>query len=812
MNFRRLLVISLLVVVAWPFSTAIAVNTPNSTNTKVNEQTDFYLQVGAFAYLDHAKQLSQQLQDNLHQPVRISESHKDEHTLYKVQVGPLASAQLAHTIRQQINMLQHPDATSTSSIPAIQPLHIAASTATEQRFKQRISKTKPTNAFSKPAPKKPAPARIWNLRNADIRSVIDEVSRITGKNFLIDPRVQGKVTIVANKPLSPDAVYQVFLSALQVSGYAAVRTGQVTKIVPSMNAKVLATRVTGRVAPGQGDEVVVRVIPIKYVTADQLVPALRPLIPEWGSISAYRPANTLIISGRAANVKRIAKIISRVDTSSSNGYDVVPVRNASADALVKTLKSLQQDTSKISSQQASIAADDRGNAIILSGNKAARLRMKVLISQLDQSTPGGNGNTQVIFLRYMQAKDMVPILAGVARANYSGPVGTVIGSTTVQNAPTADTSEMYDTASGTGSGGSLNLSVASSSDSRPTSSTPASTSSSGNQDSDKPKVEIIADPNTNSLIINAPSAVMRNLKTVITKLDVRPAQVLVEAIIAEINEDDIKQLGISWGSIVTQSTTNPDGTITPSSSSFQPGIAIINKDINIKNFEARVTALANKNKLDILSTPTVVVLNNHQAKILVGKQVSVEDSTFPNNANGTTTASPYTTFDRQNVALHLYVTPQINRGSAVKMVIDHGNDTLQDPNDNSGRPIINTSSIKTSVIVNTGNILVLGGLIQNQLSNADQSLPVLGKLPGLGQLLFHDRKRRRTKRALMVFLRPIILANPTDGLHVTESRYNNLRKEQLAWLRKQPYANDLKGLVMKPFGKDVRLPKPFSTQ
>lgn len=688
---------------------------------------------------------------------------------------------------------------------------IAASTSSlaplQATLKQVIALENEAKPVAKPMMHvvKQEPARIWNLRNADIRSVIDEVSRITGKNFLIDPRVQGKITIVSSTALSPNAVYQVFLSALQISGFAAVPAGRIIKIVPSVTARTMSGPVVGNVDWGQGDEMIVRVMQIKYVSAEQLVPVLRPLVSAWEGISAYPPANTLILSGRASNVERLAKIVKRVDTASSNGYDIVALNNASADSLVKTLQSLQATTNRDISQQVSIAADDRANNVIIGGNQAARLRIKVLVSQMDQPTPGGNGNTQVIFLRYMQAKDMVPILAGVATASNSGPVGTVVTSTTQQTAPTADHGSAANGASSAG----LSLSAGSNSANSAASSAAASSTTSSDQASDKPKIEIIADPNTNSLIINAPPTLMRTLRSVIAQLDVRPSQVMVEAIVAEIDENDMNQLGISWGSIVNQSSTNSDGTTSTASSAFVPGIAIIDKDINIKNFEARIHALANNNRLDILSTPTVVVLNNQQAKILVGKQVSIEDSTYPNNAGGTTTASPYTTFDRQNVALHLYVTPQINRGSAVKMIIDHGNDTLANPNDNSGRPIVNTSSIKTSVIVNSGNILVLGGLIQNQLNDEDQSIPILGKLPGLGQLLFHNRTRTRSKQALMVFLRPIILRNPTDGLHITDQHYNDLRNEQLAWLRQQPYSDNLKNLVLKPLGKQIHLPRPF---
>jgi len=312
-------------------------------------------------------------------------------------------------------------------------------------------------------------------------------------------------------------------------------------------------------------------------------------------------------------------------------------------------------------------------------------------------------------------------------------------------------------------------------------------------------VQIIAEPNTNSIIINAPASLIRILKRVISQLDIRPAQLLVEAMVAEVDESDVNSLGIEWGS--DQQTGKP--------SDFRPGFAIINSKTTIADFQAQIYALAQRQRANILSTPSVVVLDNRQAKILVGKQVSVASTTYPNNAGGTTTASPYVTFDRVNVALHLYVRPQITRGEGIQLQIDQGNDTL-DPASatNTNNPVFKISSIVTSVHVESGDIVVLGGLKQDSLGNNDNRIPILGDIPGLGRLFQHNI-RNREKRVLMVFIRTIILRNERQAVQVTGGKYDDLRQYQLDWLRTQPYDQKNNDVLLQPL-QTADLPKPFS--
>ncbi len=642
-------------------------------------------------------------------------------------------------------------------------------------------------------------AKIWNLKNADIRAVIGEISRITGKNFIIDPRVQGKISIASGSPMTNEALYQVFLSMLQVSGYAAMPSGNVIKIIPALDARTQAPDVLTQMQHRpHGEDVMVQVIPVKHVPAEQLVPVLRPLMPQASNVSAYAASNMLILSGQANNIKQLSRIISQVDTSSANGIDVVPLHFALAMDVVTTLKDLvKSPTNGMGSSQTNVAADDRSNAILISGNKTDRIRYRLIISQLDRRNPNGdNSNTQVVYLNYLRAEDLVPILAGVAQANFTGTVGTTIG--TITRPALDSTSPAASVVGNTSSSGS-----------QPTTPTPTpdgtgstAAASAKNEGSTKPTVQIIAEPNTNSVIINAPATLIRTLKRVISELDIRPAQLLIEALVAEINEQDLNDLGIEWGSI-DQRTLDP--------TTFKSGFAILNSKTSINQFQAQIYALARDRRANILSTPSVVVLDNRQAKILIGKQVSIASTSYPNNANGTTNGgTPYTTFDRVNVALHLYVRPQITRERGIQLQIDQGNDTLDtasviNPGTN---PTFNISSIVTSVHVESGDVVVLGGLTQDSLGNDDNRIPILGGIPGIGKL-FQRNVTNREKKVLMVFIRPCILRNEKDALSVSDRKYHTTRRSELEFLRNQDYDARNKNSLLRPL-RAANLPRPFS--
>jgi general secretion pathway protein D len=740
-------------------------------STTENKKTSYQLQVGAYAQEKNAQILKQKLSAIISENVEIE--HLADKDLYLVKVGPLANLASAQSLKKTIQDKLHNNSQATADAKTVE----------------------------KVKPKKPS-GTIWNLRNADIRAVIGEVSRVTGKNFLIDPRVQGKISIVSSSPMDNKELYQVFLSMLQVSGYAAVSTGDITKIIPNIEAKTQAPDLLSQMrTPPKGDDVMVQVVPVKYVPSEQLVPVLRPLVPQWSSVSAYGPSNMLILSGRANNIRQMADIIKQVDSSNASGIDMVPLQHALAMDIANTLKDLVKTQPGNLHNHTMIAADDRNNSILISGNKTERIRLRLLISQLDRPGPyGTDSNTQVVYLSYARAEDMVPILGGIAQASFSGSVGTTIGTIT---RPVLDStnpaSSMGQNATSTLQGPQGGATPPQTSNLNNSQNTTASASQT--EGSSKPSVQIIAEPNTNSIIINGPPTLIRTLKSVISQLDIKPAQVLVEALVAEINESDVVNLGIEWGSLVSDGSSD--------ATTFRPGFAILNSKTSLNDFEAQIHALAREKKANILSTPSVVVLDNRQAKILIGKQVSVATTSFPNNAGGTTTASPFTTFDRVNVALHLYVRPQITRNSGIQMQIDQGNDTLDPVSslDPTVNPVFNISAIVTSVHVDSGDIIVLGGLIQDSLGTDDNRLPILGDIPGVGRLFQHNINTRE-KKVLMVFIRPCIIKNEKDSLQVTGTKYYDARQTELNIAREQPYDPRNMQTVLPPW-TNADLPKPF---
>lgn len=768
-------------------SALIHANEINISTTTKNGNTTFYLQAGAFNLEKDAKQREKELSSLIGEHIEIK--NLNDKKLYLVQIGPisdyLTARELQNKLTQKINAQKYQkniqqSSTTTSANPS-----------------------ENTNDQTETLPQE---GQIWNLRNADVRAVIAEVSRVTGKNFVIDPRVQGKISIISTTPMNNKELYQVFLSVLQVSGYAAIPSGAIIKIIPNIDAKTQSPDLLNELKhPPQGDDMMVAVVPVHYVPAEQLVPVLRPLMPQWSSISAYAPSNMLILSGRANNIHSLAEIIKQVDNSSANGIDMVHLQHSLAMDIAATLKDLVKTQPSMGGvrTQLTVAADDRSNSLLISGSKTDRIRLRMLILKLDgENSEGLNTNTQVVYLNYLRAEDLVPILAGIAQANFSGNVGTTIGTVTRPALDSTNPASNLVGNSGSQNSGSP-FPTGGPSPLSPTGATANTTSATTqNEGTTKPSVQIIAEPNTNSIILNAPASIIRILKRVINQLDIKPAQILIEALVAEINQSDINDLGIEWGS--DQQTGKP--------ASFRPGFAIINSKTRSDDFQAQIYALARENKANILSTPSVVVLDNRQAKILVGKQVSIASTTQPANAGGTTNNGvPFTTFDRVNVALHLYVRPQITRGQGIQMQIDQGNDTLDPPvvAPNTTTPTFRISSIVTSVHVESGDIVVLGGLTQDSLSNDDNRIPVLGDIPGVGRL-FKRNINSREKRVLMVFIKPIILRNERESMHMTGEKYNNVRQYELDWLRSQDAYLQSNNSTVMPALKRAELPKPFN--
>jgi general secretion pathway protein D len=616
--------------------------------------------------------------------------------------------------------------------------------------------------------------RLWNLQDADILSVINEVSQETGKNFVVDPRVNGKITLVSSKPLKQSEVYQVFLSVLGILGYSAVPGGaNVVKIVPSMEGGEQATFVASTHAPGKGDEIVVRVIPLENVAASQLIPVLRPMLPQWSNISAYVPGNVLILIGRAANIERIDTIIQDVDKATHSGIQIIPLHHASAAQVALVLNNLQTAArSTGETPMVSIAVDERSNSILLGGPKTMRLRMRILISQLDAPASSPAGNTEVIYLRYLEAKTLAPLLAKVA-ANIMGK----------------DSGARYDAALATTS---------------PT--TPNATKESTNN-----VTNIQAELTTNSVIITAPPALMQALKVVIAKLDIRPEQVLVEAIIAEVDESNLTSLGIQWGSVTPSGTVNNNASETGASVTSFPnlgaGVVGIMPHVQI---QAILSILRNQNGVDIISTPSIMVLDNQTATIEIGQDVPFQNGSYA-TTQGVGTVAPYNTTSYKPVTLKLDVTPQINLGAAVRLKLKLKNDTLQNPTNPGLTPLINTSKISNSVIINSDDILVLGGLMSNANNENINKVPILGDIPIVGPL-FQQKTRSQQKKSLMVFIKPLINRTNADAMVISETKYTNIRSEQANYRQNvADIGNKPLDTRLPPWKNKKSLPTPFES-
>ncbi len=582
-----------------------------------------------------------------------------------------------------------------------------------------------------------AEPQMLNFNQADIQSVIATIGEITGKTFVIDPRVQGEVTVISNRPLEDDELYGVFLSVLRVQGYAAISDGDVVRIVPDAVAQQQASN-----SGNGGEQIVTRILPLNNISASEALPLLRPLLPQTAHLVAHDASNTLIAADRAANIDRLQSIIQRIDRAEQAEVEVIPLQHASATELMRTLQMLNPN------QTQTVIADERTNSLLLSGDAGRRLRTRTLISHLDTPLDSG-GNTQVIHLNYASAEELVPILQGVVEQQ-SGAESGVEGQAT-------NTSRIQ------------------------------------------------AHAETNSLIISAQPAELRSLQSVIRSLDIPRAQVLVEAIIAEVTVDTARELGIQWqatnglsdgdgiiggtnfgtgGNNILSQVLNPIG----SENAQLPGAGLNLGYIagtttilgnEILELGAVLRALSSDSDSNVLSTPSVVTMDNAEASISVGQEVPFITGSFTNTALDTAggQVNPFQTINREEVGVQLTVTPKINEGDSVILSIQQEVSSLTSAV-GAVDLITNKRTLSTQVMVRDNDILVLGGLITDDLQESEDRVPGLGNIPILGEL-FKFRSNRQVKRNLMIFIRPRILRDQNLSRDISSSKYNLIRARQL---------------------------------
>ena len=594
-----------------------------------------------------------------------------------------------------------------------------------------------------------------NYVGVEIRSIIQAVSAVTGKNFIIDPRVRQEVTMISTTPMSPDAFYEAFLSILQVHGYAAVPSGDVIKIIPDASVRQFPTYLG--TSGAAADDIVTQVIAVQNVGAAQLVPILRPLIPQYGHLAAHPGSNMLIISDRSSNVARMVSIIRRIDQSNDDDIEVVPLVNASAAEVVRVLTTLTQapraDGAPVTTQ---LVADSRTNSVLIGGDRSERLRLRALIAHLDTPLEDG-GDTQVRYLRYTDAEE----LAGKLQAHFSAQQTAAAGAAGAAPAAGANAGE----------------------------------------------VSVWADTQTNALVMTAPPKLMRSAMTIIDKLDIRREQVLVEAIIVEVNVDSDSDLGVSWA-VLDEGGDNPLGltnfpgfnpsilslaTGTGGDTAINPaalnnagatfGVGRLEEDG--LNFAAILRAFQSDADTNIISTPSIVTTDNEEASLNIGQEVPFITGSFTNTGANTGAVNPFQSIQREQVGVKLTITPQINEGDAMLLTISQEISSIAASVEGAADLITNERTIETTVIVGDGEIIVLGGLLQDDLREVDQRVPFLGSIPVLGNL-FRARTTDLVKTNLLVFIKPKILRDQAQTAIETNAKYNYIRD-----LQRQKRENDV---------------------
>jgi len=659
-----------------------------------------------------------------------------------------------------------------------------------------------------------------NFVDTDIPAVLRALSLFTQRNFLVDPRVKGKLTLVSDRPVDSAQALSMLTGALRMQGFAIVEVDGVTRVVPEADGKLQGSVVAGSARPaqavggagrgpvpvsafakGSSGEMLTRVFPLKYENAANLVPVLRPMVPPNNPINAYPGNNTLVVTDYADNLERIAQVIARIDVPSSIDTDVVPVRSAVATDLAILASQLLDTQSSDPTQRIAVVADPRSNSVLVRSGSPARTRLaRDLIMKLD-AQQNRAGNLHVVYMRNAQATRIAEVLGGLLTGQANSAPGATGGTSggaaaqggaRTQNAAPGMAAQAAGMAgmSGSNKGG---LSGEQERISREDNSTQAVSYSAGG-------ATIQADPATNSLIISAPEPLYRSLREVIDQLDQRRAQVLVESLIVEVSEAKAAEFGIQWmtgaGNINSDGTsfiggTNLGGsgitgkgptTIDGIGSGLSLGVVKGTVDVlgnKVINLGVLARAMENTGEANILSTPNLLTLDNQSASILVGKTVPfVTGQYVTSGSNGST--NPFQTIEREDVGLKLNIRPQISEGGAVKLDIYQEVSSIDESRSNSTTGIVtNKRAIDTSVLIDDGQIIVLGGLLEDNVTLSTNSVPLLGSLPVIGSLFRYD-SRKRTKTNLMVFLRPYVVRDANRTAGVTMDRYDYMRRAQAA--------------------------------
>ena len=629
-----------------------------------------------------------------------------------------------------------------------------------------------------------------NFVNADIDAVVKAVSEITGRNFIVDPKIKGTVNIISARPVPRSLVYPTLLSALRLQGVVAVEGNGVTKLVLETEAKMHGSEVGQGAVRGGGDRLVTQVVTLRYESAQQLVNVLRPLITPNNTIAAFPGTNALVITDYAENVRRIEKIIASLDQPPSGEPMLVTLKHASALDLVPLInRLLGAETATAGApageaqQRVSIVADPRSNSIMLrSDNSARAARVKALIEQLD--TPGRpGGNMFIVYLKNAEAARVAQTL----RALMSG--GGDAGSSS--SSPTSIIGNQLGVPTATGAAPQQAAPPPSSNNPFPGSTAGGGALPGG--------LTIQADNASNALIIMGPEPLYNNLRTIIERLDVRRAQVFVEALIVEVAADRIAEFGIQWQILQGINKSNVQGFGGTNFGTRDSGNNIISGSLNlgalgqglnagilngtvtipglgtITNLAFLARALEQEVGANILSTPTLLTLDNEEARIIVGQNVPFVTGQYATTGS-TSTVQPFQTIERRDIGVMLRVKPQITEGGTVRLAIYQEVSRIESFNTTTGL-VLSKRALESSVIVDDQQVAVLGGLIQDTFTDGSDRVPVVGDLPLIGAFFRYDA-RKRQKVNLLIFLKPTVVRNDAEGRALTSERYDYIMGEQ----------------------------------
>jgi general secretion pathway protein D len=666
------------------------------------------------------------------------------------------------------------------------PLVLGAVDATAQA--PQANKKTSGNSGNSPAKKSPEPVTL-NFINAEIDAVAKTLATLSGHNVVVDPRVKGTITLTSNVPVAPSQALRLFAAQLRTQSFALVESAGLYLVVPEADAKLQSGGVSAGAVPASNGQIVTQIFQLNHESANNLVPILRPLISPNNTVNVNPGTNALVITDYADNLQRLARIIAALDVANATGVEVIPLKNALATDLVPMLQRLLDSGAASGGAPAAgqtdatfkttVMAEPRSNSLILRAANTARMTLaRSLIAQLDQPTDKGpnaaSGNIHVVYLKNADSTK----LAATLRAAISAQGNAAGGANSAMASGMNNTNNTANNAAG---GGGAN----------------ASFTSAGGQPSTGGQIQ--ADPSTNSLIITAPEPQYRQLRAVIDKLDARRAQVFVESLIAEVSAEKAAEFGVQWqgplggkgdtnigllgtnfrvggANLISLATQGASGTVAPSSG-LNIGVAHNNNGTYVLGFLARF--LQTTGDGNVLSTPNLLTLDNEEAKIVIGQNVPFVTGQYTNNNNAAGSVNPFQTIERKDVGLTLRVKPQISENGTVKLQIYQEVSRLDPASINSATGLItNKRSIESSVLVEDGGIVVLGGLLQDDFGNSQERVPGLGDVPLFGNL-FRADSRSRKKTNLMVFLRPVVVRDGASTENLSLSRYEQMRSVQL---------------------------------